>query len=154
MSKSKKQAKPLSAWRVSDHFMHQLQVKAFLPKEYKLIVEAPEADLMKVRMHDDKCTRCKHFKFQIFLKQTPQQVRDLKIVGCQNCGELITVYLNERSHGNTPIHSYQTITQYLGTPCEKGCGYRPLIVKGMTEKDIAEKAKHDCTAWATRKQQF
>lgn len=152
--KAKKVAKPYFEWTVQKHLIEQATTKGILPQEWKVITEG-KAELTKVRKHNDKCERCNHYKFEFFTKEVPQNGKDLKIVGCANCENFITVWLNERTHGNTTVHAYQIkqgITEYLGVKCH--CGYRPLITASMNQEQVDNQAKHDCHAWRTRRNRF
>ena len=131
-----------------NHLIAQATTKGILPAEYKVITEA-KTEIVKARKLDDKCETCNHFKFDFFAKQAPTEGNDVKIIGCANCEVFITVYLNERTHGNTTVHAYQIaqgITEYLGVACGS-CGYRPLITAQMTQKQVDEQAEHDCHEW-------
>jgi hypothetical protein len=153
-AKKTKTPKPYTQWAVRTHLIEQATKKGILPSEWKVITNG-EVELAKVRKHDDKCEICNHYKFDFFTKETPQNGKDLKIVGCANCETFITVWLNERTHGNTTIHLYQIkqgITEYLGVACH--CGYRPLITASMNQEQVDNQAKHDCHAWRTRRNRF
>ena len=146
--KVKKVAKPYTEWQVRNHLIAQATKKGILPKEWTVITEG-KTEVAKARKLDDKCETCNHFKFDFFAKQAPTDGKDVKIIGCANCEVFITVYLNERTHGNTTVHAYQIaqgITEYLGVACGS-CGYRPLITKDMNQKQVDEQAKHSCQEW-------
>lgn len=145
-----KVAKPLSQWVVRNHLEVQANLKAISPSDWKLVTNG-ETEIARARKHDDKCETCNHFKFDFFTKEAPTapNAKDVKIIGCANCEVFITVYLNERTHGNTTIHAYQLaqgITEYLGVACGS-CGYRPLITASMNQEQVDEQAKHDCHQW-------
>jgi len=146
--KVKKVAKPYTEWQVRNHLIAQATKKGILPKEWTVITEG-KTEVAKSRKLDDKCETCNHFKFDFFAKQAPTDGKDVKIIGCANCEVFITVYLNERTHGNTTVHAYQVaqgITEYLGVACGS-CGYRPLITKDMNQQQVDEQAKHSCQEW-------
>jgi DNA-directed RNA polymerase subunit RPC12/RpoP len=161
MAKTKKKvakvAKPYAQWAVRNHLIEQAQKKGILADHWKVITEG-RVEVAKVRKLDDKCETCKHFKFDFYTKQAPSNpsVKDAKIIGCANCEVFITVYLNERTHGNTTVHAYQVaqgVTEYLGVAC-KSCGYRPLIKAGQTQEQVNEEAKHDCHQWRQNRRKF
>ena len=146
--KVKKVAKPYTEWQVRNHLIAQATKKGILPKEWTVITEG-KTEVAKSRKLDDKCETCNHFKFDFFAKQAPTDSKDVKIIGCANCEVFITVYLNERTHGNTTVHAYQVaqgITEYLGVACGS-CGYRPLITKDMNQQQVDEQAIHSCQEW-------
>jgi hypothetical protein len=146
--KVKKVAKPYTEWQVRNHLIAQATKKGILPKEWTVITEG-KTEVAKARKLDDKCETCNHFKFDFFTKQAPTEGKDVKIIGCANCEVFITVYLNERTHGNTTVHAYQVaqgITEYLGVACGS-CGYRPLITKDMNQQQVDEQAIHSCQEW-------
>jgi len=146
--KVKKVAKPYTEWQVRNHLIAQATKKGILPKEWTVITEG-KTEVAKSRKLDDKCETCNHFKFDFFAKQAPTDGKDVKIIGCANCEVFITVYLNERTHGNTTVHAYQIaqgITEYLGVACGS-CGYRPLITKDMNQQQVDEQAIHSCQEW-------
>ena len=146
--KVKKVAKPYTEWQVRNHLIAQATKKGILPKEWTVITEG-KTEVAKARKLDDKCETCNHFKFDFFTKQAPTEGKDVKIIGCANCEVFITVYLNERTHGNTTVHAYQIaqgITEYLGVACGS-CGYRPLITKDMNQQQVDEQAIHSCQEW-------
>jgi hypothetical protein len=146
--KVKKVAKPYTEWQVRNHLIAQATKKGILPKEWTVITEG-KTEVAKARKLDDKCETCNHFKFDFFTKQAPTEGKDVKIIGCANCEVFITVYLNERTHGNTTVHAYQVaqgVTEYLGVACGS-CGYRPLITKDMNQQQVDEQAKHSCQEW-------
>ena len=146
--KVKKVAKPYTEWQVRNHLIAQATKKGILPKEWTVITEG-KTEVAKARKLDDKCETCNHFKFDFFAKQAPTDGKDVKIIGCANCEVFITVYLNERTHGNTTVHAYQIaqgITEYLGVACGS-CGYRPLITKDMNQQQVDEQAIHSCQEW-------
>ena len=146
--KVKKVAKPYTEWQVRNHLIAQATKKGILPKEWTVITEG-KTEVAKARKLDDKCETCNHFKFDFFAKQAPTEGKDVKIIGCANCEVFITVYLNERTHGNTTVHAYQVaqgITEYLGVACGS-CGYRPLITKDMNQQQVDEQAIHSCQEW-------
>ena len=146
--KVKKVAKPYTEWQVRNHLIAQATKKGILPTEWTVITEG-KTEVAKSRKLDDKCETCNHFKFDFFAKQAPTDCKDVKIIGCANCEVFITVYLNERTHGNTTVHAYQIaqgITEYLGVACGS-CGYRPLITKDMNQQQVDEQAKHSCQEW-------
>jgi hypothetical protein len=146
--KVKKVAKPYMEWQVRNHLIAQATKKGILPTEWTVITEG-KTEVAKSRKLDDKCETCNHFKFDFFAKQAPTDGKDVKIIGCANCEVFITVYLNERTHGNTTVHAYQIaqgITEYLGVACGS-CGYRPLITKDMNQQQVDEQAKHSCQEW-------
>ena len=146
--KVKKVAKPYTEWQVRNHLIAQATKKGILPKEWTVITEG-KTEVAKARKLDDKCETCNHFKFDFFAKQAPTNGKDVKIIGCANCEVFITVYLNERTHGNTTVHAYQVaqgITEYLGVACGS-CGYRPLITKDMNQQQVDEQAIHSCQEW-------
>jgi hypothetical protein len=147
-AKATKVAKPYAQWAVRNHLIEQAQKKGILPTHWKIVTEGA-VEVAKVRKLDDKCETCKHFKFDFFTKQAPTDGKDVKIIGCANCEVFITVYLNERTHGNTTVHAYQIaqgVTEYLGVACNS-CGYRPLITAGMSQEQVDEQAKHSCHEW-------
>ena len=147
-AKTKKVAKPYTEWQVRNHLIAQATTKGILPAEYKVITEA-KTEIVKARKLDDKCETCNHFKFDFFAKQAPTEGNDVKIIGCANCEVFITVYLNERTHGNTTVHAYQIaqgITEYLGVACGS-CGYRPLITAKMSQAEVDGQAIHSCQEW-------
>ena len=147
-AKATKVAKPYAQWAVRNHLVEQAQKKGILPTHWKVVTEGA-VEVAKVRKLDDKCETCKHFKFDFFTKQAPTEGKDVKIIGCANCEVFITVYLNERTHGNTTVHAYQVaqgVTEYLGVACNS-CGYRPLITAGMSQAQVDEQAKHSCHEW-------
>jgi len=146
--KVKKVAKPYTEWQVRNHLIAQATKKGILPTEWTVITEG-KTEVAKSRKLDDKCETCNHFKFDFFAKQAPTDSKDVKIIGCANCEVFITVYLNERTHGNTTVHAYQIaqgITEYLGVACGS-CGYRPLITKDMNQQQVDEQAIHSCQEW-------
>lgn len=152
MTKTKKKVtkvvKPYAQWSVRNHLIEQAQKKGILPTQWKIVTEGV-AEVAKVRKLDDKCETCKHFKFDFYTKEAPTTGNDVKIIGCANCEVFITVYLNERTHGNTTVHAYQIaqgITEYLGVAC-KSCEYRPLITAKMTQAEVDEQAIHSCQEW-------
>ena len=154
-AKTKKVAKPYTEWQVRNHLIAQATTKGILPAEYKVITEA-KTEIVKARKLDDKCETCNHFKFDFFTKEAPTDGNDLKIIGCANCEVFITVYLNERTHGNTTVHNYQVkqgVHGYLGIAC-KSCGYRPWIKAGMTQEQVDEEAKHDCYQFRQHKRRW
>lgn len=154
-TKVAKVAKPYTEWLVRNHLIHQATLKGILPQEYSVITEG-KTEIVKSRKLDDKCETCKHFKFDFFTKQAPTNGKDVKIIGCANCEVFITVYLNERTHGNTAVHGYQLaqgVTEYLGIACNS-CGYRPLITAKMTQAEVDEQAKHDCHEWRRNRRRF
>lgn len=145
--KTKKQpkvAKPYFQWAVREHLVAQAQVKGILPTTWKAITNG-EVEVTKVRKHDDKC-KCGYYKFDFFAKVAPQDAHDVKIIGCENCEVFITVYLNERTHGNTPIHPYQVaqgMTEYTKV-CAR-CGKRTKITTAhKTVEQVEEAMKHEC----------
>ena len=152
-TKNKKVAKvanPYSQWQVRNHLVEQAQKKGILPIHWTAITKGA-VEVAKSRKLDDKCETCNHFKFDFFTKQAPTELnaQDVKIIGCANCEVFITVYLNERTHGNTTVHAYQIaqgITEYLGVACGS-CGYRPLITAKMSQAEVDEQAKHSCQEW-------
>ena len=146
--KVKKVAKPYTEWQVRNHLIAQATKKGILPTEWTVITEG-KTEVAKSRKLDDKCETCNQFKFDFFAKQAPTDGKDVKIIGCANCEVFITVYLNERTHGNTTVHAYQIaqgITEYLGVACGS-CGYRPLITAKMSQAEVDEQAKHSCQEW-------
>lgn len=147
MSRTKKSptriAKPLSQFVLKTHFITQAKLKHFTQQDYQLVTHADPTTITRVRRHNDRCVECNHFKFEFFAQSAPAGQNDPKIIGCIKCEVLITIYPHERTHGNTVIHSYQTIESYLGVACGK-CGHQPLITRAMTATDIAEIVKHDC----------
>ena len=146
--KVKKVAKTDTEWQVRNHLIAQATKKGILPTEWTVITEG-KTEVAKSRKLDDKCETCNHFKFDFFAKQAPTDGKDVKIIGCANCEVFITVYLNERTHGNTTVHAYQIaqgVTEYLGVACNS-CGYRPLITAGMNQEQVDEQAKHSCHEW-------
>ncbi len=143
-NKQAKIAKPYAEWAVRHHLIEQAQVKGILPSTWKVVTNG-EAEITKVRKHDDKCN-CGHFKFDFFTKTAPNGTHDVKVIGCANCEVFITVYLNERTHGNTPIHPYQIaqgMTSYTKV-CAR-CGKRTVITTAhKTPEQVAEATKHEC----------
>jgi hypothetical protein len=142
--KQAKQIKPYFQWAVREHLIEQAQVKGILPSTWKAITNG-EVEVTKVRKLDDKC-KCGHYKFDFFTKEVPTDKHDVKIIGCQNCEAFITVYLNERTHGNTPIHPYQIaqgMTSYTKV-CAR-CGKRTVITTAhKTTEQVEEAMKHEC----------
>jgi len=157
MSKSKtakKVAKPLCEWVVRDHLVAQAQLKGILPTAWEAITNETEA-ITRVRKLNDKCDTCNHFKFDFFAKVAPLNGKDAKIIGCVNCEVFITIYLNERTHGNTTVHKYQIaqgVTEYLGRACK--CGYRPLITVAMSQTQVDAEATHSCQEWQQNRRRF
>lgn len=148
------QVKPYFQWAVSDHLFQQAERKGITKIEI-LALTSGEVELTKVRKHDDKCKTCNRFKFDYFSKEAPKSGKDLKIVGCESCGLFITTYLNERTHGNTAVHSYQKeqgVIGFLGQAHH--CGYRPYITADMTQEEINDLAKHDCHQWRQNGRRF
>ena len=153
-AKVAKVAKPYTKWVVRNHLISQANTKGILATEWSIITEG-KTEIVKARKLDDKCETCNHFKFDFFTKEAPTTGNDLKIIGCANCEVFITVYLNERTHGNTTVHAYQIaqgINKYLGVACGS-CGYRPLITKDMNQQQVDEQAKHDCHEWRRNRRQ-
>ena len=148
---AKKIAKPYHLWAVEIHLTDQAKLKGILPAEYSLVTEG-KTDITKVRRHNDKCTVCKRYKFEFFTKTPIANGNDVKVIGCEYCEKFITLYLNERTHGNTTVHAYQIaqgVTEYLGRAC--ACGYRPLITAKINQQQVDEQAKHDCNEWRRNK---
>jgi len=149
MGKTKKQntkiVKPYAEWAVRNHLIEQARIKGILESTWQEVVKG-EIELTKVRKHDDKCEKCRHFKFDFFPKVAPTDKHDIKIIGCQNCEVFITVYLNERTHGNTPIHPYQIaqgMTEYIKV-CAR-CGKRTKITtEHKTSEQVEQAMKHEC----------
>lgn len=145
VKKQQKVAKPYAEWAVRIHLIEQAQVKGILPSTWKAVTNG-EVEITKVRKHDDKCEKCKHFKFDFFTKVAPTDTHDVKVIGCANCEVFITVYLNERTHGNTPLHAYQIaqgMTSYTKV-CGR-CGKRTVITtEHKTPEQVAEATKHEC----------
>lgn len=147
-NKNKKQAKPIkpyAQWAVRNHLITQAQMKGILPTTWKAITDG-QAEIVKVRKLDDQCKDCGRYKFDFFTKVAPTDTHDVKIIGCEGCQAFITVYLNERTHGNTPIHKYQIeqgVTEYT-VVCAK-CGKRTKItLEHKTQEQVDEALKHDC----------
>jgi len=146
--------KPYAEWLVRNHVVEQATKKGILPTEWQVVTEG-KVEVQKVRKLDDKCETCNHFKFDFYTKQAPTEGKDVKVIGCANCEVFITVYLNERSHGNTTVHAYQVaqgVTEYLGVACR--CGYRPLITASMNQEQVNEQAKHSCHEWTKNRRRF
>ena len=153
-AKVAKVAKPYTKWVVRNHLISQANTKGILATEWSIITEG-KTEIVKARKLDDKCETCNHFKFDFYTKQAPTEGKDVKVIGCANCEVFITVYLNERSHGNTTIHAYQLkqgVTEYLGVACR--CGYRPLITASMNQEQVNEEAKHSCHEWTQNRRRF
>jgi len=153
-TKVTKVTKPYAEWLVRDHVLTQAKKKGILPTEWQVVTEG-KAEVARVRKLDDKCETCNHFKFDFYTKQAPTEGNDVKVIGCANCEVFITVYLNERSHGNTTVHAYQLeqgVTEYLGVACR--CGYRPLITATMNQEQVNEQAKHSCHEWTKNRRRF
>lgn len=151
---AKKVAKPYHLWAVEKHLTDQAKTKGIFSSEFSLITEG-KTEISKARRLNDKCTVCNRFKFEFFTKTPITGGKDIKVIGCEYCEKFITLYLNERTHGNTTVHPYQIkqgITEYLGQACS--CGYRPLITASMNQEQVDNQAKHDCHAWRTRKNRF
>lgn len=158
MSKPKntatKVSKPMCEWTVRKHLIEQAQLKGIFPTAWKLITNELVA-VARVRKLNDKCDTCKHYKFDFFTKVAPSQGIDAKIVGCANCEVFVTIYLNERTHGNTALHKYQIaqgVTEYLGRACK--CGYRPLITVAMSQTQVDAEATHSCQEWRQNRRRF
>lgn len=148
--KNKKNKKPQAVvpyikWEVKHHVIEQAIKKQIAESAWRLITNG-EVEVTAVRKHDDKCETCKHYKFFYMTKNIIEGVTDCKVIGCGNCKKFITVYLNERSFGNTPIHPYQRaqgMTQYPYT-CRQ-CGFRTNITLAEdTQEKVNEKIKHEC----------
>ena len=153
-TKVAKVVKPYAEWLVRNHVVEQATEKKILPAEWQTVTQG-KVEVQKVRKLDDKCETCNHFKFDFYTKQAPTEGKDVKVIGCANCEVFITVYLNERSHGNTTIHAYQLkqgVTEYLGVACR--CGYRPLITASMNQEQVNEEAKHSCHEWTQNRRRF
>jgi flavoprotein len=153
-TKVAKVTKPYAQWLVRNHVVEQATKKGILPTEWQVVTEG-KVEVQKVRKLDDKCETCNHFKFDFYTKQAPTEGKDVKVIGCANCEVFITVYLNERSHGNTTVHAYQVaqgVTEYLGVACR--CGYRPLITASMNQEQVNEQAKHSCHEWTKNRRRF
>jgi flavoprotein len=153
-TKVAKVAKPYAQWLVRNHVVEQATEKGILPTEWQVVTEG-KVEVQKVRKLNDKCETCNHFKFDFYTKQAPTEGKDVKVIGCANCEVFITVYLNERSHGNTTVHAYQVaqgVTEYLGVACR--CGYRPLITASMNQEQVNEQAKHSCHEWTKNRRRF
>jgi ribosomal protein S27AE len=144
-AKTKKAVKPYFQWAVRDHLIEQAQEKGILPSTWKAITDG-KVEITKVRKLDDKCSKCKHYKFDFMTKVAPTSGHDLKIIGCEGCEAFITVYLNERTHGNTPLHGYQIaqgMTSYTKV-CGR-CGKRTVITtEHKTVAQVEEAMKHEC----------
>ena len=153
-TKVAKVTKPYAQWLVRNHVVEQATKKGILPTEWQVVTEG-KVEVQKVRKLNDKCETCNHFKFDFYTKQAPIEGKDVKVIGCANCEVFITVYLNERSHGNTTVHAYQVaqgVTEYLGVACR--CGYRPLITASMNQEQVNEQAKHSCHEWTKNRRRF
>lgn len=142
-----KQLAPLSEYIAEPHFYEKSRtlfgashdnahVKAILAGKV-------EVSWFRIGAHvrDRFCQVCKSPKFYVQTKSTPEQpLKDIKIVVCTNpkCKRIITCYLNERSHGNTPLRRDQ-IARGTHTAKKACCG----SIYGVAH-DTQEKVDNAC----------
>lgn len=134
-------------WSISPHIGRQGMDKGInLQLVADLITGKIEAWLE--RRNHDKCRVCGAPKVYLYCKDKPENEVDPKLVGCETCAKFFTVYLHERSHGNTPIHPYQAakgMTHYFLPACEH-CGYKGKVtLEDKTQEQVNAKFIHFCT---------
>jgi len=145
-NKPNKPQKPYAQWEVAQHIITQTERKGFT-YEWRDITTGAVEVVAKMK-HGDKCRVCGETKFFFFSKDKPTDgKRDYKLIGCRKCALFITVYLNERTHGNTPIHDYQIrqgMTSYPLPPCVR-CGYRGIVTtEHKTQEQVDKQFEHEC----------
>lgn len=94
---------------------------------------------------DRYCQKCNKPKFYVFTKDIPNTpLADKKLVVCTHCHTMKTVYLNERSHGNTPLRADQ-IARGIVTVKKFCCG----AIYGVAH-DTQEKVDNACKDFCAR----
>lgn len=142
-----KNIKPLNQWDVSPHVAQQAAKKQIPLAAWRAIIDGTYEVWWQERPKD-KCTHCNKPKFYFYRKQKPAAGEvDAKLVGCPTCAKFITVYLHERTHGNTPIRPDQIaagVTEYRGAACPR-CGYRARITTAhKTQAQVDAQNIHNC----------
>jgi RNase P subunit RPR2 len=151
MSKQEEARKPLSAYTRETHFAdktQQLFGNALDIADLRaMLTDATAVSFVKIGAHikDRFCPKCKQPKFYVVAKNAPQlPLRDKKLVVCVKCARIITAYLNERSHGNTPLRPDQ-IARGITTAKKACCG----AVYGVAH-DTQEKVDNACKDFCPR----
>ena len=141
-----KNHKPLAEWSVSPHVAQQAAVKQIPQAVWQAIINETVAVWWEERPKD-KCTHCNKPKFFFYTRNKPEAGVDAKLVGCATCAKFFTVYLNERTHGNTPIRPDQIaqgVTSYKGVACKR-CGFRATITtEHKTQAQVDAQNVHNC----------
>lgn len=141
----KREKKPLREWTQKDHFPIRVNGKKFRWDIINDIINERVAIAITAippTIRDWKCEDCGAPKRYITERDMPSEHDDYKIVGCVFCYKFITVYLNERKHGNTPIRPDQVakgITRY-NAPC---CGVE-INLSHKTIEQVREACRQDC----------
>lgn len=146
----KKERKPIRAYKVGEHFQDQLNgkygkvfdkniVDNIINERVTLSVSA-----IPPTIKDSICHKCRSPKRYITEREMPLDHDDYKIVACVGikCEELITIFYNERKHGNTPIRPDQVakgITKY-NKPC---CGAE-VNLNHKTVQQVIEACDEKC----------
>ena len=148
--KNKKQRKPIREYKLGEHFRDQLNGvygKVFAKNIVDDIINervALSVSAIPPQIKDSICRNCGMPKRYIVEKTMPLDHDDYKIVACVGikCEELITIFYNERKHGNTPIRPDQVakgITKY-NKPC---CGAE-VNLNHKTIQQVMEACHADC----------
>lgn len=146
--KNKKQErKPLREYRPKAHFTDKIAEKKYSQNVINDILNervALSVSPIPPNIANHLCDDCGSPKRYIVEKVMPLNHDDYKIVACvgKKCHTLITIYLNERKHGNTPIRPDQVakgITKY-NAPC---CGVE-INLSHKTIEQVREACHSDC----------
>jgi hypothetical protein len=141
-----KPSRPANRWSVSPHIGRQALAKG-IPAEVirALLTEAVEV-WWEQRNHD-RCRECGNAKVYLYAKEKPASGVDAKLVGCPTCSKFFTVYLHERSHGNTPIRPDQIaagVTSYRTKAC-RNCGFVATVTtEHKTQAQVDAVTHHEC----------
>lgn len=145
MSKQLAPQKPLSEYVREPHFVQKANTlfgntldNADLSK---MLNGAQKVRFIKIGAHvkDRFCPKCNRPKFYVVAENAPElPLHDKKLVVCVHCYRIITAYLNERSHGNTPLRPDQ-VARGTTTARKQCCG----AIYGVAH-DTQEKVDNAC----------
>lgn len=136
-----------SKWSVSDHVADQCERKN-IPLAVVRALLTEQVEVWWEKRNNDKCNRCNTPKVYCYAKNAPANgAVDAKLVGCPKCAHFFTVYLHERTHGNTPIRPDQIakgVKSYPLPACPK-CGHRGIVTLAhKTQAQVDALRIHDC----------
>lgn len=138
--------RPASQWTVSPHVAKQCVAKN-IPAAVVRTLLTEQVELWWEQRKHDKCRDCGTPKVYLYGKHKPASGKDVKLVGCPKCAHFFTVYLHERSHGNTPIRPDQIakgVTHYFTQAC-RSCGFVAKVTTAhKTQEQVDAVTHHEC----------